>query len=74
MNIKPLEWRKFDFWIAYTPAAPNGNIMIAKEQDKYWPLWDCDLPGYDTLEEAQSQGQRFHDTFVRHFISMYVAQ
>lgn len=72
MNIKPLEWKKLDMWIAETPAARSGYIMVAFEQDKYWPIWDCNLPGYDTLEEAQEQGQLFHNRYVENFVSQYI--
>lgn len=68
MKIKKLEWKKLDFWIAQTPAQRSGNISIAFEQGKYWPLWSCDLPGYDTLEEAMLEGQKFHDEFISQYL------
>jgi len=72
MNIKPLNWEKRDWWIAYTPAGHNGYISIAFEQDKYWPIWNCSLPGYDTLQEAMDQGQLFHNRYVENFVSQYI--
>lgn len=71
MNIKPLEWVKRDLWVAQTPAAQNGYIMIAFDQGKYWPVWNCVLPGYNTIEEAMTEGQKYHNAFVENFISQH---
>ena len=67
-NIKQLEWVKRDWWVAESPASKSGYIMIALEQGKYWPLWSCDLPGYETLEEAMAKGQEFHNSFLEQFL------
>lgn len=67
-EIIPLSWIKRDFWVAETPAAGSGFISIAFEQGKYWPLWNCSLPGFDTLEEAMGAGQEFHNTFIKKYL------
>lgn len=71
--FNPLEWKNNtpDYWIAYTPASSisRGYIAISFEQGKYWPIWDCALPGYDTLEEAKYQGQLYHENFLKVYIN-----
>lgn len=71
--FKKLEWKQTseDYWIAYTPASSikGGYIAIAYEQGKYWPIWNCDLPGYKTLEEVQEQGQLYHEQFLTIYIN-----
>ena len=46
----------------------SGDLSIALEQGKYWPLWTCDLPGFETLEEAINAGQEFHDAFLSQYL------
>jgi len=71
--FKPLEWKNTDngVWIAYSPVSrvSNGYVQIMFEQGKYWPIWDCALPGYDTLEQAQEQAQMHHEAFLWNYIN-----
>ncbi len=69
MKIKQLEWIKRDMWIAYTAAQPIvGYITISFEQGKYWPNWNCSLPGADDLETVMAQGQEFHEKFIKQYL------
>ena len=74
-SVKPLQWEETskDTFVAKSPAGNSfhGDLMYTHGQGKYWPVWDLNLPGYDTREEVEAVGQQFHDTFVRDFIVRY---
>ena len=73
MKIAPLVWNKIGVheWAAETPASHRGNIWCMFDQGKYWPVWDCSLPGYDTKEEVMAEGQKYHNAHIKDFISKY---
>lgn len=68
-----LEWKQTstDYWLALTPSSviKKGYIAISYEHGKYWPIWDCSLPAYDTLDEAKYQGQLCHENFLKIYIN-----
>lgn len=74
-SVKPLQWEETseDTFVAKSPAGNSfhGDLMYTYEQGKYWPVWDLNLPGYDTRQEVEAQGQLFHDAYIRDFISRY---
>lgn len=73
-TIKDLEWREVDgaagdAWYAESPSAPNGDgIYIHYEQGSYWFTSSVFEPGFDTLAEAQSAGQKFHNRYIAQFL------
>lgn len=68
-TITPLTWKLLDYWYAETPSSHMGGISIVFEEGKWWPIWDCGLPGMDTLEEAQAAGQKFHENFLKKYLT-----
>lgn len=70
MQIKKLVWKQTDdnIWLAYTPAGNQGSILVVYEEGKHWPCWDSTLPGYDYLQEAFDQGQKFHEEYIKQFL------
>lgn len=72
--FRSLEWRNTEYgiWISYSPISgkQNGRIQISFEQEKYWPIWNCALPGYDTLEEAKQAAENEHKQYLFQFIDM----
>lgn len=74
MNIfRKLEWKNTDKdnWIADSPSSrfQGRYLSIFFEEGKYWPVWDPSLPSYDTLEEAQKEGQIHHENFLKKYIN-----
>jgi hypothetical protein len=71
MKFKKLEWTKLDSWIAKTPASPSGFISIGYEDNRFWPLWNCDqkgIAGFESLEEAMTNGQEYHEKFLKQYL------
>ena len=74
-SIKQLQWEQTSetHFMTESPASNSFSKHLAYTfaEGKYWPVWDLTLPGYDTRQEVEAQGQLFHDAYIRDFISRY---
>jgi hypothetical protein len=63
-EITPLKWAKCNWWVAESPSTGAGWLSIAREEGKYYSLWNCDTP-FNTFEEAMIAGQAFHNDYLK---------